>query len=77
MPSNRSHDDAFSVLCSINMQSEKGRCTGKLTTCKIVLHILLLLVNREIAVHLAVACDIYDGFFLCCPFSHEVSWMRS
>ena len=31
----------------------------------------------EIAVHLAVACDVYDGVFLCCPFSHEVSWMRS
>ena len=24
----------------------------------------------EIAVHLAVACDVYDGVFLCCPFSH-------
>ena len=23
----------------------------------------------EIAVHLAVAGDVYDGFFLCCPFS--------
>ena len=21
-----------------------------------------------IAVHLAVACDVYDGVFLCCPF---------
>ena len=31
----------------------------------------------EIAVHLAVACDVYDGVFLCCPFSHEMSWMRS
>ena len=31
----------------------------------------------EIAVRLAVACDVYDGVFLCCPFSHEVSWMRS
>ena len=30
-----------------------------------------------VAVHLAVACDVYDGVFLCCPFSHEVSWMRS
>ena len=29
------------------------------------------------AVHLAVACDVYDGVFLCCPFSHEMSWMRS
>ena len=26
---------------------------------------------------LAVACDVYDGVFLCCPFSHEMSWMRS
>ena len=25
------------------------------------------------AVHLAVACDVYDGVFLCCAFSHEVS----
>ena len=31
----------------------------------------------EIAVHLAVACDVYDGVFLCCPFPHEMSWMRS
>ena len=22
----------------------------------------------EIVVHLAVACDVYDGVFLCCPF---------
>ena len=22
-------------------------------------------------------CEVYDGVFLCCPFSHEVSWMRS
>ena len=31
----------------------------------------------EIAVHLAVACGVYGDVFLCCPFSHEVSWMRS
>ena len=30
----------------------------------------------KIAVHLAVAGDVFDGVFLCCPFSHE-SWMRS
>ena len=30
-----------------------------------------------IAVHLAVACDVYDGVFLCCPVSHEMSWIRS
>ena len=26
-----------------------------------------------IAVHLAVAGDVFDGVFLCCPFSHEIS----
>ena len=31
----------------------------------------------DIAVHLAVAGDVFDGVFLCCPFSHEISWMRS
>ena len=31
----------------------------------------------KIAVHLAVACDVYDGVFMCCSFSHVVSWMRS
>ena len=24
----------------------------------------------EIAVYLAVACDVFDEVFLCCPFSH-------
>ena len=28
------------------------------------------------AVHLAVAGDVFDDvFFLCCPFSDEMSWM--
>ena len=27
--------------------------------------------------HLVVAGDVFDGVFLCCPFSHEMSWMRS
>ena len=31
----------------------------------------------EIAVHLAVACDVFTDVSLCCPFSHEMSWMRS
>ena len=31
----------------------------------------------EKAVHLAVAGDVFDGVFLCCPFSYEMSWMRS
>ena len=31
----------------------------------------------EVAVRLAVACGICGGVFLCCPLSHEVSWMRS
>ena len=34
-------------------------------------------VRRRQQQHLAVACDVYDGVFLCCSFSHEVSWMRS
>ena len=29
------------------------------------------------AVHSAVAGDIFNGVSLCCPFSHEMSWMRS
>ena len=29
------------------------------------------------AVHLAVAGDVFDGVFLCCSFSQEMSWMRS
>ena len=31
----------------------------------------------ETAIHLAAAGDIFDGVVLCCPFSHEMSWMRS
>ena len=31
----------------------------------------------ETAVHLTVAGGVYDGVFLCWPFSHEMSWMRS
>ena len=31
----------------------------------------------EKAVHLAVASDVFDGVFLCCPFYNEMSWMRS
>ena len=31
----------------------------------------------ETAIHLAAAGDIFDCVFLCCPFSHEMSWMRS
>ena len=27
----------------------------------------------ESAVHLAVACDVYGGVFLCCPFSHGIA----
>ena len=30
------------------------------------------------AVHLSVPGVVFDGvLFLCCPFSHEMSWMRS
>ena len=31
----------------------------------------------EVAVHLAVAGDVFDGVFLCCPVSRGMSWMRS
>ena len=31
----------------------------------------------KIAVHLAVAGDVFDGVFVYCPFSDEMSWMRS
>ena len=31
----------------------------------------------ETAIHRAVACDVFDGVFLCCLFSHEMSGMRS
>ena len=31
----------------------------------------------ETAVHLAVAGDVFDGVFLCSPFSHQMPWMRS
>ena len=30
-----------------------------------------------VAVHLAVGCDVFIYVSLCCPFSHEMSWMRS
>ena len=29
------------------------------------------------AVYLAVAGDVFDCVFLCCPFTYEISWMRS
>ena len=31
----------------------------------------------KMAVHLTVAGDVFDGLGLWCPFSHELSWMRS
>ena len=27
--------------------------------------------------HLAGAGDVFDGVFLCCPFTYEMSWVRS
>ena len=29
------------------------------------------------AVYLIVAGDVFDGVFLCCLFSNEMSWMKS
>ena len=31
----------------------------------------------KFAGHLTVSGSVYDGVFLCCPFSHELSWMGS
>ena len=33
--------------------------------------------NNQPTNHLAVACNVNGDVFLYCPFSHEVSWMRS
>ena len=30
-----------------------------------------------LAVRLVVAGGVCGGVFLCCPFSHDISWMRS
>ena len=52
-------------------------------SCSTDLCIILISLTNDLVcsivstVHLAVACGVYDGVFLCCPFSHEVSWMRS
>ena len=35
------------------------------------------LAGDHLYVHLAVAGDVFDGVLLCCPISHEMSWMRS
>ena len=33
--------------------------------------------DSELAVQLAIAGVVFKGVSLCCPFSHEMSWMRS
>ena len=33
--------------------------------------------SAKIAAHLVVAGDVFDDIFLCFPFSHDRSWMRS
>ena len=48
--------------------------------CGALLFMVILVIYKpvwEMAVHLVVACDVYDGVFLCCHFPHEMSWMRS
>ena len=48
------------------------------TNCALlVADLFLFCYEREIAVHLAVVCGVYGDVFLCCPFSHEVSWVRT
>ena len=31
------------------------------------------LYGKWLTVHLAVACDVFDDVFLCCPFPHEIN----
>ena len=33
--------------------------------------------HLEMAVRLVVAGDVFDYLILCCPFSQDMSWMRS
>ena len=44
---------------------------------KIHKQVLAISYIQDFAVHLAVACDVLIDVSLCCPFSHEMSWMGS
>ena len=55
--------------------------------CGVLLFIVILVIykyrnrykwmlNVRLAGDYAVAGDVFDGVFLCCPFSQEMSWMR-
>ena len=36
-----------------------------------------IIARRSLSAKKVFACGVYGDVFLCCPFSHEVSWMRS
>ena len=42
-----------------------------------IMQLLLKVTDYRDLINLAVAGDVFDGVFLCCPFSHEKSWMNS
>ena len=78
-PCGRSEAQTFNAdpLCSIS-----SIVSGVITSIGIHFASCFLLCYKakpiwEIAVHLAVAGDVYDGAFLCCSFSRRLSWMRS
>ena len=45
--------------------------------CHLLLFLLYIISFRLAGDHLAVPGDVFDDVFLCCPFSHVMSWMRS
>ena len=68
----RVHLNFLKIIFNLKRSTPSFMIYGKLG----IIYIVLLPV-WEIAVHLAVACGVYSDVFLCCPFSHELSWMRS
>ena len=42
-----------------------------------IMQLLLKVTDYRGLINLAVAGDVFDGVFLCCPFSHEKSWMNT
>ena len=52
-------------------------CTLNGKNVNVMLELLLFLLDINIAVHLAVAINVLCGVSLYCPFSHEMSWMKS
>ena len=69
--------DVLRQTASLVVNPIKVNYFAYLFDCTLALHREQSRPVWKIAVHLAVACDVYDGVFLCCPFSHKMSWMKS